>query len=167
MSRRTAIALGLATLVVGCGPQGSYAEVEPILRGACTFDPCHGGEGAGGGELSFTRFAIYDALVDVPSCEYDFLDRVEPFEPERSWLWLKLSAPHDGGAAFLFSPDPSWVPPIERGPDGRYPASECPRVVDGEIDFGEVMPMDVSAGLSERRLRTIRLWIENGAPGPD
>ena len=58
---------------------------------------------------------------------------IEPGDPDRSWLFIKLTAAHDADGNVEFTPDESWDPGIERRMDGTFPPSECPNVEDGEL----------------------------------
>lgn len=149
------------------GPAGTYAEVEPVFETACTFSGCHGGRGPGAAQLNFESGGVYDSLVGVTSCEYDALPRVEPLDPEGSWLWIKLTRMHDADGWLDFTPAPTWDPGIAPDGEGMYPASECPLTDEGQIRFGERMPMASDGGLDVERLAIVRAWIENGAPGPE
>ena len=73
-------------LAQGGGP--SYAgEVQPIFDRECV--KCHGPKKKKAKlDLSATEF--YKALVGVPSREVPSIPRIQPGDPERSYLWLKL-----------------------------------------------------------------------------
>jgi len=94
---------------------------------ACTNDACHGDAGLGG--LDLRAGFSYENLVDVPSTLNPNLKRVEPGEPNRSLLWLKLAA--------------------KTLPD-QYPANE--------LGIGSPMPAAGTA-LTENELEALRLWI--------
>ncbi|HJK91518.1 MAG TPA: hypothetical protein RMH85_07120 [Polyangiaceae bacterium LLY-WYZ-15_(1-7)] len=173
------LSLLIALACVGCGDEGpaiepTYANVLETVQVSCGAESssCHGGS-TGGGSLSFEALLaegrpITEALVNVPSCEYDLLDRVEPGSPEESWLWIKLSQAHDEEGRILFEPDPAWDPGIEPRDDGSFPPSRCPNVEDGALTFGYQMPLNAGAPspLPDDQLRLFHDWIEAGAPGP-
>lgn len=106
-------------------PSGiSFAnEVETIFSAHC--GTCHLNGNASGG-LNLDPGNAYGNLVDVPSTQAP-LDRVEPGDPQASYLWHKLLGTQDevGGSGAQM-------------PRGRSPLGGCD-------------------------LRTIRIWIEEGA----
>ncbi len=146
----------------------TYEAVAAIVSAQCAFSSCHGGGGAGAGRLNLARAAadgtLRDILVDQPSCQYDAMPLVTAGDPERSWFFLKVAGAHTGNQ-LRFTPDSTWDPGLVRGPDGAFPASQCPLVVGGEIRFGAMMPQGTS-GLAPEASETIRGWIAAGAPGP-
>jgi hypothetical protein len=138
----------------------SYAAVVEIFERSCAYIRCHAGTPVGG-TLSFLRGANHAlSLVDVPACEYERMKRVEPFQPERSWLIVKLTAAFrdrdDPYANYIyFDPDPDWDP-NQRG---------CrDQTDDGTPLFGSRMPLTAPNMLPDSELETIRRWIEEGAP---
>jgi hypothetical protein len=151
-------------------PAADYASVATIIGRACSFATCHGGTGMGASQLNFAA-ALADGtpytelLVDQPACQYSAMDLVEPCDPDASWLMIKLVGPHTSGR-IDFTPDASWDPGIARDAMGRYPRSECPLTVSGEISFGVLMPQGTTTGLTAPEVATFRAWIEAGAPGP-
>jgi len=60
-------------------------DVLPIVAGCA----CHT-NGNASSDLDFTPAAAYAELVDVPSVQHPSLDRVEPGDPEASFLVLKV-----------------------------------------------------------------------------
>ena len=177
------------TLVASCGggdpspePDGGsgsdYARVESIVVRSCAFSAtCHGGLGDGQAGLNFARSlqvggTIVDALTQdgalKPSCEYSAMPLLTPGEPQQSWFFIKISG-MNRGLDLVFEPDASWDPGITRGTDGRYPESECPLTVDGEIVFGRLMPWSNSdpMPLPPEEVALIREWITNGAEATD
>jgi hypothetical protein len=137
-----------------------YPQVEDILLRSCAYERCHSGALVGAG-LDLSRGADYAAaLVSVPSCEYPPLARVQPFDPDRSWIMVKLTADfrprEDDELPFyiLFEPDPEWDPE-QRG---------CPgRAADGTPLFGQRMPLTAPNMLPDDELEVIRAWIAAGA----
>lgn len=85
------------------GPPPTYAPTysavwKEILQPSCALLFCHGGSGD---YLEFTSEAEgYDALVDAaaegPLCESTGLQRVAPYHPEASLLYLKVTQPPCG-----------------------------------------------------------------------
>lgn len=141
--------------------------LEMVERSCASGAACHGG-GEGQGQLSFERALatgdLRQVLVDVAACQYDRLPRVAPGKPELSWLWIKLQESHGGGGVD-FTPSPNWQPRLLADEDGRYPLSQCPLTRDGEIVFGQAMPMGTP--LSSEDLMLVHDWILAGAPGPE
>jgi cysteine-rich repeat protein len=95
---------------------------------SCTNDACHGNAQSGG--LDLRAGASYDNLVDVFSSIDPNRKRVEPGDPQRSLLYLKLAA--------------------KTFPE-QYPAEE--------LGIGTPMPSGTVPGLSEDELEAVRLWI--------
>lgn len=155
----------------------TYANVERLVVESCATDSssCHGGRGTGSARLNFgaeldAGRPLTGVLVDVAACEYDLLDRVEPGDPDRSWLMVKLTHEFDADGAIVgFTPDPGWdMGGLEPRPDGTLPASVCPMTEDGVLTFGTNMPQSIGRPipLAEREVTLIREWIALGAPGP-
>ena len=68
------------------GSSVSFAgDILPLVAGCA----CHTG-GNTSSDLDFTPSAAYAELVDVQSVQYPSLDRVEPGDPEASFLVLKV-----------------------------------------------------------------------------
>lgn len=63
---------------------GPFAPVDTLLREDCY--PCHTHDDAGG-----WKYTGYLSLVDAPSTQAPGLDRVEPGDRDRSYLWHKLT----------------------------------------------------------------------------
>lgn len=92
--------------------------LEVMCKSGCVDSYCHGSRGAWGGlDLASSIEAAYGALVDQPAgtlepvdprptCRGNALLRVEPFAPERSILFLKLSGQPPCG---------SRMPPLDSG----------------------------------------------------
>ena len=143
----------------GDAPPAAYAQVHDIFAKSCAYERCHSGAILGGG-LSFAPATDYaSVLIGVPACEYERFSRVEPGSPERSWLFIKLTAEvrgHDDPYAdyILFDPAPDWNAD-ERG---------CrDRTDDGTPLFGQRMPLTAPNMLPEAELEAVRAWIEAGA----
>ena len=180
VARRVALALVLAQ-AVGCteaagrdrldagavddaadaGANGAalYPRVQAILARSCAYQRCHAGPLIGGA-LSLARGSDYAAaLVSVPACEYERMARVEPFDPERSWLMVKLTAdfraPDDPLPFYIhFEPDSDW------DPEGRGCRD---RAADGTPLFGQRMPLTAPNMLPQQDLDVLSAWIAAGA----
>lgn len=137
-----------------------YAEVEDILTRSCAYTRCHSGAIIGGA-LELTRGTDYWAtLVDIPACEYERMKRVEPGDPEHSWLMVKLTAPFrdrdDPNADYIyFDPPADWDPGVRACRD---------ETEDGTPLFGQRMPTTVPNMLPADEIEAIREWIAAGAP---
>jgi hypothetical protein len=141
-----------------------YAAVEALIARSCSFEACHGGR-SGQSQLNFralldAKRPLTEALNDVPSCQYPPFPRVAPHDPERSWLMVKLAGAYDAQGLLLFTPPEA---PELSGAD-----SDCPLVEEGELSFGQLMPINgtESRSLPEAEIALIRDWIAAGAPGP-
>jgi hypothetical protein len=151
-----------ALLFASCGPEPplepTYENVRLIVARSCTFETsCHGGTGRG--EANMNLSAARDPMGDitpiwvgVPSCEYDLMPRVDPGNPDNSWILIKLDSVYDADLNVIFTPDPAWMPMSTR---------VCP----GDGDFGARMP-DTGPPLPMREITMLREWIALGAPGP-
>jgi hypothetical protein len=165
-----AVSWACAAMATGCGDDGSsggtagsggsgtptYEEVSAILIGdapmkvgSCGAMTCHGGTGSASAKLTFKASDDFTAaIVNVPACENPDLNIVEPGDPEKSWLWIKLNAEikdtNTGKIVYDGTP------------------SDC--VTSG---FGTRMPgINPYDKLSQAKLDTIEAWIKGGAPGP-
>ncbi len=65
-------------------------DVLPLLNPTCTGVMCHDAMAPQRG-LNLTASAAYGELVDVPSMDIPSMDRVEPGDPARSYMYLKLA----------------------------------------------------------------------------
>ena len=142
----------------------SYAPVAEIFERSCAYIRCHDGPIVGGG-LPFLRGVDNSAALFLPACEYPPMKRVEPFEPDNSWLMIKLTADFrdrdDPYANFIyFEPRDS-----DFDPDARSIAcAGGGRTDDGTILFGTRMPATAPNTLSDEEIETLRQWILDGAP---
>lgn len=142
----------------GLGGEASlYPQVEAIMQRSCAIERCHKGTIYGAG-LVFGD--VHDSLVDVPSCLYNRMQLIEPFSPEESWVWVKLTAPfrppEDFYSTFIyFDPPGDW--------DGSERACEF-NDAEGRPLFGSRMPLTAPNQLADEELAVIRRWIEQGAP---
>lgn len=137
----------------------SFRAVSAIISRSCAYTRCHSGVPTGAA-LPLVGVDLGSVLIDVPSCQYPPMMRVVPGHPERSWLYLKLTAtvrPRDDAYYdyILFEPDPAWDPD-DRG---------CrDRTEDGTPLFGQRMPLTAPNMLPPEELETFRRWIAEGAP---
>jgi hypothetical protein len=92
MIRVAGIALLLVALPAAADEVSFVAGVVPLLNARCV--ACHL-TGQEQGELALHAKAAYGNLVRVPSRQ-SALNRVEPGEPEASYLFLKLTNRHLG-----------------------------------------------------------------------
>jgi hypothetical protein len=147
----------------GAPTPATYEYVEPVLREACAASSvCHGN---GTTDPSVRAHLVFPndqplttVLSGVAACEYDLLPRVDPGDPDGSWLMIKLTADFDADGAIQFTPAPDWTPD---------PGDDCPRYVKGELSFGSAMPLGPpSMRLSDDEIDLMRRWILAGAPGP-
>jgi hypothetical protein len=147
-----------------------YAEIERMFNRSCVFSACHGGSASGVGAMNFQPLLdaerpLTEALVDVPACQYHLMPRVDPGNPDNSWLWIKLDPermdPSTG--EIVFEPDPSFD---GSEPNPHHDSPNCPL---GPDDFGHNMPYAPGSPSPMRanELEAVRQWIELGAPGPD
>lgn len=142
------------------GHSDSYKAVAAIVQSSCSYIRCHGGS-VFGAALLFERDADFaKQLVNVPACQYDSMPRVTPFDPERSWLMIKLTAnvrPRDDPYQdyIFFEPPPDWDPSKRSCRD---------ETADGTPLFGQRMPATAPNMLSEADLQAFRSWILAGAP---
>lgn len=86
--------------------------------------------------------------------------RVQPSDPEHSWLMVKLTAdfrPADDPYPYYirFEPEPGW--------DSSQRACRD-QTEDGTPLFGQRMPLTAPNMLPAPELATVRAWIEAGAP---
>lgn len=138
-----------------------YAKLDTIIGERCAISRCHSGPTFAAG-LYFPRDKNFrDQLVNVPSCEYDRMMRIEPGNPEKSWLMVKLASdvyetPERSGW-IKFTPEPGWIP----SDDLCAFESET-----GTPLFGMRMPLTVPNKLTEDEIESFRLWIQLGAPAP-
>lgn len=156
--------LAMVGLLGACGEDTSTspapsvdlnAEVAALIQRGCGVGApaCHG-PNPSERHLDFERIlasdTLWEALADVPSCQYDAWPLVAPGDPDRSWLMVKLTHEVDAARRLRFEPDPSWVPSAE----------SCALEVAGTYDFGMRMP-EVGS-LTDEEIETFRAWIRVG-----
>ena len=97
------LAASLAALATSCGGDGTFELLPPsgpppprfqqiqetILTPRCALPGCHAAPDPQQG-MDLSEGVAYGSIVSVPSTELSSLDRVRPFEPEASYLVLKL-----------------------------------------------------------------------------
>lgn len=132
----------------------TYANVAAVIGRSCTFTTsCHGGSR---GQASLLFMGVDDLTTElngVPSCQYDAMPRVDPGNPDNSWMMVKIDGMRDASNMVVFTPDPGWTP------DTSDPL--CP----GDGNFGLGMPFGAPP-LPDNEIEMIRQWIANGATGP-
>lgn len=151
----------------GGNEPATYAQVAALFESRCggTVGGCHGGVN-GSAALAFEevgsnpKVVIQDlttVLNGVPSCENNVMPRVDPGNPENSWLMVKLGG-HSTIGISSGRVDLGGTPPE----DDRV---ACPLPMNSaSYPYGEVMPIGVP--LSETDVDLVRRWIQQGAPGP-
>lgn len=123
--------------------------VGPGAKGSCSISSCHG-DGIASAGLNLAQGVDLTALlVNVPACEAPSLMLVAPGEPEKSWLYLKLTAPTATKKELMV--DPAW----------GEPGQDC----EEAKGFGKRMP-ETGTELSAEQVEQVRSWIADGAPGP-
>ncbi len=132
--RRLAIGLRVAHCDLDASYASTFAGIQSVIfeRHGCTAQACHGAAPGQGG-LDLSPAVAYRNLLQVKSTASP-LDRIEPGDQRRSFLWLKLAA----------ATDPSQVP-------------------SGVQVAGAPMPNGLPP-LSAEELELVRLWIYSGAP---
>ncbi len=147
-------------LALGCGGdeeppplEPTYENVEMVVRRSCSLSSvCHADRGKAG--LTFEGVTdITEPLNGVASCQYPPMPRVDPGDPENSWIIVKLDGMYDDAEGDIeFTPEPGFTPPTG-DPDCET--------------FGTVMPSNATpTPLPMREVTMFREWIRMGAPGP-
>ncbi len=76
--------------VTGGGTQATFSAVKSqIFTPSCAFSGCHGGGSPAEG-MNLTAATAYVNIVNVRSSQQGNLDRIEPGDPEASYLYLKV-----------------------------------------------------------------------------
>src|SRR5438094_1859358 len=112
-----------------------------FARHDCANTICHGGATALNGQLDLRPDVAYKNLVQKASTEVPSLNRVEPGDERKSYLWLKL----------LAKTDPAKLDPTTLPPGVQLPLPGAP------------MPNNATT-LSKDELEVLRLWIYGTAP---
>lgn len=157
----------------------TYANVAKLLRGDpaipmdsgfCAYSGCHSGPGKAGltfrgsATVALDEAQVYKALVEGAvgagpvgprfACEYHPLRRVEPGDPSKSWLYIKLAGPTDAKDQLNLVAADDWDETM----------SPCKNDFPGSLmPFSEGEPV---YALEPAQLRMIAEWILDGAPGP-
>jgi PKD repeat protein len=72
------------------GQVATFTEVQQqIFTASCAFSGCHGGSSPAQG-LDLREGAAFSNIVNVSSSEQPSLDRIEPSDPDNSYLYLKV-----------------------------------------------------------------------------
>jgi hypothetical protein len=117
----------------------TFAAIQQVIfeRRGCTSSVCHGSAAQGGLDLS--AGSAYANLVDVPSA-LGQMKRVEPGDPERSFLWRKLAKATRGLDDVPGTAMPNGLPPL---PDAELEALEkwihAGAPIDGVVPGTEVI----------------------------
>lgn len=84
--------------VQGGGSQATFSAVQSqIFSASCAFSGCHAG-GAPAEGLNLSAGLAYSNIVNVRSSQRGSLDRIEPGDPDQSYLYLKvIGDPSIGG----------------------------------------------------------------------
>jgi hypothetical protein len=87
-----------ATIEVTPRPPGVLlsCDVQPIFTASCALSGCHGTSNTQppGKPMVLTAGQAYDHIVNVPSIQLPSMDRIEPFEPDSSYLVHKIEGTH-------------------------------------------------------------------------
>jgi hypothetical protein len=92
--------------VEGGGELATFTAVQTrIFDASCAFSGCHGGASPAQG-MNLTAGMAYGNIVNVPSVEQPARDRIEPDDPDSSYLYLKVigDASISGGRMPLGNP---------------------------------------------------------------
>lgn len=74
------------------GPATLSGDVQPILSSSCAFNGCHGGSilEPPGKPMSLDAGKTYSNTVNVPALELPSMHRIEPGNPDASYLVQKI-----------------------------------------------------------------------------
>jgi hypothetical protein len=98
--------LGLSLLLSACfsehvtvpqdGPVSFAQDVEPLLNANCTGGGCHTAQNAQPTQkrMPLVTGQSYASIVNVSSLQLPSMDRIEPGQPDRSYLIHKLQGTH-------------------------------------------------------------------------
>jgi hypothetical protein len=97
--------LALAAGLTGCfsdrptgpGEEVTFAaDVQPIFTNSCAFSGCHGtlNPNPAGSPMVLEPGQAYDNIVNVPAGQLPSMDRIEPGNPNLSYLIRKLEGTH-------------------------------------------------------------------------
>ena len=105
MNARGAVTLVLPLLLAACfsehvadpgdGPVSFAQDVQPIFTGSCALGGCHSNPANPSEKpMRLTQAEAYDAIVNVSAAELPSMDRIEPGNPDRSYLVHKIQGTH-------------------------------------------------------------------------
>jgi hypothetical protein len=78
------------TVEGGGGELATFTAVQTrIFNASCAFSGCHGGSSPAQG-MDLSAGMAYSNIVNIASGEQPSIDRIEPNDPERSYLYLKV-----------------------------------------------------------------------------
>jgi len=78
------------TVEGGGGELATFTAVQnQIFSASCAFSGCHGGSSPAQG-MNLSAGVAYNMIVDVASAQQPSVDRIEPNDPESSYLYLKV-----------------------------------------------------------------------------
>lgn len=97
--------LGLLVLAVlfacgdspsGGGPISFSAQIQPIFTSSCALSGCHGSGNIQPPEkpMNLSAGQAYSNTVNVSSAQLGSMDRIEPGQPDRSYLVHKIQGTH-------------------------------------------------------------------------
>jgi len=151
-ARRLAATLGLLVAVSACGDDasdgsvgpGTHEQVATILgvggnATSCSISSCHGTDTAEAGLELTQGVNLHELLVGVPSCEAPSLNLVEAGDPDKSWLYLKVT--------------------------GKAATKSC-TPTGGNQCLTDTMPQGGTVTLTQAEQDALRKWIQDGATAP-
>jgi hypothetical protein len=78
------------TVEGGGGEPATFTRVQnQVFTASCAFSGCHGGSSPAQG-LNLSAGQSYNMIVNVASAQQPTKDRIEPNDPESSYLYLKI-----------------------------------------------------------------------------
>ena len=109
--RSTSWAFVVSCVIAACGESGTEPgevsfsqQIQPILTDRCAFGGCHASTSPAAGQ-SLAEGLSYMSTVNVPSEELPSMHRVEPGDPDQSYLVHKIQGTHlDVGGSGLRMP---------------------------------------------------------------
>lgn len=109
--RSTSWAFVVSCAIAACGESGTEPgevsfsqQIQPILTDRCAFGGCHASTSPAAGQ-SLAEGLSYMSTVNVPSEELPSMHRVEPGDPDQSYLVHKIQGTHlDVGGSGLRMP---------------------------------------------------------------
>jgi len=96
--------------VEGGGELATFTRVQnEVFNAGCAFSGCHGGSSPAQG-LNLSAGQSYNMIVNTPSAQQPSVDRIEPNDPEASYLYLKII----GDPSISGSRMPRGAPPLSQ-----------------------------------------------------